>query len=185
MRRLYQVLAIVVLLANQTASPLPHTTVEAAKAEPAQAVGKNFTLTINTKNATALELADKRPNFETEVMVPLKATQDAEAKAEAGRAEAAKKSQSFTFYTVKAVVQSTGDMWEKLRLCEAGGNYARNSGNGYYGAYQYDIGTWANYRGYARADLAPPEIQDAKAREIANVRGFAPWPACASKLGLF
>ena len=33
----------------------------------------------------------------------------------------------------------------KLRQCESGGNYAINTGNGYYGAYQYDLQTWGNF----------------------------------------
>lgn len=72
----------------------------------------------------------------------------------------------------------------QLRGCEAGGNYDRNSGNGYYGAYQYDIGTWANYGGYARPDLAPASVQDQKAFETYKRRGWEPWPACSVKLGL-
>lgn len=72
----------------------------------------------------------------------------------------------------------------QLRGCEAGGNYARNSGNGYYGAYQYDISTWANYQSYSRADLAPGPVQDQKAWETYQRRGWAPWPACSAKLGL-
>jgi uncharacterized protein YabE (DUF348 family) len=49
----------------------------------------------------------------------------------------------------------------KLRQCESGGNYADNTGNGYYGAYQFSPGTWNSLgTGYARADLAPPSAQD-------------------------
>ncbi len=49
----------------------------------------------------------------------------------------------------------------KLRQCESGGNYQDNTGNGYYGAYQFSPGTWNSLgTGYARADLAPPAVQD-------------------------
>jgi len=72
----------------------------------------------------------------------------------------------------------------RLRSCESGGNYDRNSGNGYYGAYQYDISTWANWGGFARADLAPPSVQDEKAWETYKRRGWQPWPSCKIKMGL-
>jgi uncharacterized protein YabE (DUF348 family) len=49
----------------------------------------------------------------------------------------------------------------KLRQCESGGNYQDNTGNGYYGAYQFSTGTWNSLgTGYAQADLAPPSVQD-------------------------
>lgn len=49
----------------------------------------------------------------------------------------------------------------KLRMCESGGNYATNTGNGFYGAYQFLDSTWDSlHTGYARADLAPPAVQD-------------------------
>ena len=49
----------------------------------------------------------------------------------------------------------------KLRQCESGGNYQSNTGNGFYGAYQFLTSTWATLNtGYARADLAPPAVQD-------------------------
>jgi len=32
--------------------------------------------------------------------------------------------------------------WLRLRQCESGNNYAINTGNGYYGAYQFDASTW-------------------------------------------
>ncbi|MEK9195738.1 MAG: transglycosylase family protein [Patescibacteria group bacterium] len=84
-----------------------------------------------------------------------------------------------------ATQQPAGDdAWAKLRACESGGNYNINTGNGYYGAYQYNNGTWNNYGGYARADLAPAAVQDAKAKETQAARGWSPWPGCSSKLGL-
>lgn len=70
----------------------------------------------------------------------------------------------------------------RLRSCE--GSYTSNTGNGYYGAYQYDIQTWGNYQGYANASLAPPAIQDQKAWETYQRRGWQPWPSCSHSQGL-
>lgn len=71
---------------------------------------------------------------------------------------------------------SSGDIFARIRMRESGGNYAANTGNHYYGAYQYDLGTWGNYGGYARPDLAPPAVQDAKAAQTYAARGCSPWP---------
>lgn len=70
----------------------------------------------------------------------------------------------------------------KLRSCE--GSYTTNTGNGYYGAYQFDIQTWGGYGGFANASLAPPEIQDQKAWETYQRRGWQPWPSCSRAMGL-
>lgn len=70
----------------------------------------------------------------------------------------------------------------KLRACESGGNYRINTGNGYYGAYQYDIGTWGGYGGYPNAAAAPPAVQDQKVRETYLRRGWSPWPHCGAGL---
>lgn len=70
----------------------------------------------------------------------------------------------------------------RLRSCE--GSYTSNTGNGYYGAYQYDISTWANYGGYSNASLAPPAVQDEKAWLTYQSRGWHPWPSCSVKMGL-
>ncbi len=72
----------------------------------------------------------------------------------------------------------------RLRMCEAGGVYTRNSGNGYYGAYQYNISTWANYGGYQIPSDAPPAVQDERAWLTYQKRGWQPWPGCTTKLGL-
>lgn len=70
----------------------------------------------------------------------------------------------------------------RLRSCE--GSYTSNTGNGYYGAYQYDVRTWGNYKGYANASLAPPAVQDEKAWLTYQSRGWQPWPSCSRSKGL-
>ncbi|HEX6258166.1 MAG TPA: G5 domain-containing protein [Candidatus Saccharimonadales bacterium] len=70
----------------------------------------------------------------------------------------------------------------KLRACESGGNYQTNTGNGYYGAYQYDISTWAGYGGYRIPSDAPAAVQDDKVWETYQRRGWSPWPSCGASL---
>jgi hypothetical protein len=74
-------------------------------------------------------------------------------------------------------------MWQRLRNCEAGGRYDRNSGNGYYGAYQMSAGTWRSlgYRGLPHQ--APPEVQDEAARKLQARSGWGQWPACSRRIG--
>ncbi len=87
----------------------------------------------------------------------------------------------------KAPPPSGDGVWDQLAQCESGGNWAINTGNGYYGGLQFSLGTWAAYGGgsYApRPDLASREEQIAVAERLRAARGYAPWPACASKLGL-
>lgn len=72
----------------------------------------------------------------------------------------------------------------KLRMCEAGGNYANKKNPTYRGAYQFSYGTWANFGGYYDPADAPPEVQDQAAYNLYKRRGWQPWPACSQKLGL-
>jgi uncharacterized protein YabE (DUF348 family) len=73
-------------------------------------------------------------------------------------------------------------MWDRIAQCESGGNWAINTGNGYYGGLQFDSGTWlANGGGKyaARADLASRTQQIAVANVVYAARGLSPW-GCAS-----
>lgn len=77
-----------------------------------------------------------------------------------------------------------GTVWDRLAQCESGGNWAINTGNGYYGGLQYDHGTWGGFGGYAEANQAPREVQIQKSEQVRAGRGFKPWPACSKSLGL-
>jgi resuscitation-promoting factor RpfB len=74
--------------------------------------------------------------------------------------------------------------WAALRKCESGGRYALNTGNGYYGAYQFSLATWQRlgFSGYPHE--ASSATQDAAAKRLQAKAGWGQWPACARKLGL-
>jgi len=82
----------------------------------------------------------------------------------------------------------------KLRMCESGGNYQRNSGNGFYGAYQFLPSTWNNIARRVRPDLvgvrpdlASPADQDYMIIANTNLSkgGLASQnPGCYKKEGL-
>jgi hypothetical protein len=85
-------------------------------------------------------------------------------------------------------VISDGSVWDALAKCESGGNWAINTGNGYYGGLQFNVSTWNSNGGaqYAsRPDLATREQQIAIATLVRDRRGgYGAWPACSRKLGL-
>jgi peptidoglycan hydrolase-like protein with peptidoglycan-binding domain len=72
----------------------------------------------------------------------------------------------------------------KLRACESGGNYATNTGNGYYGAYQFALATWRSLGYSGRPDQASPATQDAAVRKLQARSGWGQWPACSRRYGL-
>lgn len=96
-----------------------------------------------------------------------------------------------TTTTAPVVAQSvrqappSGDRFDALASCETGGTMdpATNTGNGYYGAFQFDLQTWESTgrTGYP-SDYSYAEQKQA-AIELQAVRGWHPWPGCARALG--
>jgi transglycosylase-like protein len=77
-----------------------------------------------------------------------------------------------------------GGVWFQLRECESGDYYQANTGNGYFGAYQFSQQTWTNLGYPGRPDLEPPAMQDAAAQKLQAESGWGQWPACSAALGL-
>jgi resuscitation-promoting factor RpfA len=73
--------------------------------------------------------------------------------------------------------------WLRLRTCESSNNYRINTGNGYYGAYQFDLPTWRSVGGSGFPNQASAAEQNARALMLYRERGWQPW-TCASILGL-
>jgi hypothetical protein len=80
-----------------------------------------------------------------------------------------------------------GSVWDSLAACEANGNWAANTGNGFYGGLQFVHSTWLAYGGGAyapRADLASREAQIAVGQRVQAAQGWGAWPGCSAGLGL-
>lgn len=87
---------------------------------------------------------------------------------------------------VHAIVSpgGAGGVWLQLRECESGNNYQANTGNGFYGAYQFSESTWTNLGYPGRPDLEPSAMQDQAAQRLQAQDGWGQWPACSAALGL-
>jgi Transglycosylase-like domain len=78
-------------------------------------------------------------------------------------------------------------VWDRLAQCESSGNWAINSGNGFYGGLQFLQATWDGFGGGAfapRADLASRVQQIIVAERVLAKQGWNAWPECSRKLGL-
>jgi uncharacterized protein YabE (DUF348 family) len=76
-------------------------------------------------------------------------------------------------------------VWDSLAQCESGGNWAINTGNGYYGGLQFNLSTWRAYGGSGYPHQNSREAQIAVAERLrAATGGYGSWPACAASLGL-
>ena len=79
---------------------------------------------------------------------------------------------------------AAGGVWAALAQCESGGNPSTNTGNGFYGMYQFTLSTWQGLGGSGLPSQASAAEQTALAQKLQARSGWGQWPACARKLGL-
>jgi uncharacterized protein YabE (DUF348 family) len=72
-----------------------------------------------------------------------------------------------------------GGAWDRIAQCESGGNWHINTGNGYYGGLQFNLGTWRAYGGQGYPHQNSREQQIAVAERVrAASGGYGAWPHC-------
>ena len=86
-------------------------------------------------------------------------------------------------WAYRAAVFTSGDVWARLRHCESGGRYTANTGNGFFGAYQFHPRTWRTLGYSGLPHEAPPEVQDEAARRLQARSGWGQWPVCSRRIG--
>ena len=67
---------------------------------------------------------------------------------------------------------------EAIAACESGGNPSTNTGNGFYGKYQFTQETWESVGGTGNPAAASEAEQDARAAQLYAQQGSSPWPVC-------
>ncbi|WP_326722630.1 LysM peptidoglycan-binding domain-containing protein [Streptomyces sp. NBC_00243] len=80
---------------------------------------------------------------------------------------------------------ATTSEWDTVAQCESGGNWAINTGNGYYGGLQFSSSTWSAYGGSAyaaTADQASKSEQITVAEKVLAAQGKGAWPSCGTGL---
>jgi len=75
-------------------------------------------------------------------------------------------------------------VWAALAQCESGGNPTTNTGNGFYGMYQFSLPTWQALGGTGYPHEADAATQTAMAKKLQAQSGWGQWPHCAAQLGL-
>ena len=67
---------------------------------------------------------------------------------------------------------------EAIAACESGGNPATNTGNGFYGKYQFTLSTWQSVGGSGNPAAASEAEQNKRAAILYAREGASPWPVC-------
>jgi resuscitation-promoting factor RpfA len=76
--------------------------------------------------------------------------------------------------------------WTAIANCESSGNWAADTGNGFYGGLQFTESTWLAYGGgqYAQyANEASEADQIAVAEKVLAGQGIGAWPVCGAYAG--
>ena len=73
--------------------------------------------------------------------------------------------------------------WDRMAQCEAGGNWAINSGNGYFGGLQFSLAMWTDVGGAGYPHEASREEQIKRGMILQARGGWGQWPSCARALG--
>jgi hypothetical protein len=68
--------------------------------------------------------------------------------------------------------------WRGVAECESGGDWAADTGNGYYGGLQFSLETWRAYGGRGMPNERPAWYQSGIAERVKDQSGLHHWPNC-------
>jgi hypothetical protein len=155
-------------------------------------VGMTAAITANAASATDTSAVAGMPSTQVNAAAPSEAAIRA-AVAEKMQAEAAMRAAVVANWEAQAAAAAAAAApqvspevaaWASspksmdVKMCESTHNYSINTGNGYYGAWQFDYPSWHANGGGAYAEfphLAPDWAQDQVAYNYYQKAGWGPW----------
>ena len=81
----------------------------------------------------------------------------------------------------QAMANADSVNWDAIAACESGGNWAINTGNGYYGGLQFSMGTWRSNGGSGSPHNASRAEQIRVAENVLRSQGIGAWPTCGRR----
>ncbi len=72
--------------------------------------------------------------------------------------------------------------WDGVAQCESSGNWAANTGNGFYGGLQFTMSTWHAFGGSGSPVDASKSEQVRVAENVLAGQGVGAWPVCGARL---
>lgn len=78
---------------------------------------------------------------------------------------------------------SPSGVWACIAAHESGSNPATDTGNGYYGMYQFTLGTWYAAGGSGNPAAASAAQQTAVAQRVQQQQGWGAWPVTSRECG--
>jgi len=94
------------------------------------------------------------------------------------RREAARERREAARERREAQAPQASPVLEAIAACESGGNPTTDTGNGFYGKYQFTLETWAAVGGSGNPAQASEAEQDQRAAMLYAQAGASPWPVC-------
>lgn len=73
---------------------------------------------------------------------------------------------------------ATDSEWDVVASCESSGNWAINTGNGYFGGLQFSPSTWSSNGGAGMPHTASRSEQIRIAENVLRTQGIGAWPTC-------
>ncbi|RDI63654.1 transglycosylase-like protein with SLT domain [Nocardia pseudobrasiliensis] len=83
---------------------------------------------------------------------------------------------------LSATASAAGHNWDAVAECESSGNWAADTGNGFYGGLQFTQSTWSSNGGSGSPSGASRGEQIRVAENVLASQGAGAWPVCGAYL---